>query len=85
MRDIIKLAAENAVTWVKKSDLSAEIFQSEQSLNENKYSYVYEPSEYHYGLFVAKLDDMFLLASARHICVRQRDTNMASPFKALYI
>ena len=23
---------------------------------------VYQPSEYHYGLFVAKLDDMFLLA-----------------------
>ena len=29
---------------------------------------VYEPSEYDYRLFIAKLDDMFLLASGRHIC-----------------
>ena len=33
-----KMVAENAVTWVTKGDLYAEISQSEQSLYENKYS-----------------------------------------------
>ena len=46
---------------------------------------VYEPSEDDYRLFIAKLYDkiMFLLASGRHICAPQRDTNMVSPYKAL--
>ena len=50
-----------------KSDLSAEVLQSEQSL--------YEISMTYY--------DMSLLAFGRHICAPQRDTNMASPYKAL--
>lgn len=36
----------------------------------------YEPSEYDYRLFIAKLDYMFLLASSCHIRAPQRDTNM---------
>ena len=46
---------------------------------------VYEPSEDDYWLFIAEVDDtdMFLSASGRHICARERDTNMASPYKAL--
>ena len=44
---------------------------------------VYEPSEDDYRLFTAKLDDMFLVASGRHIYAPQRKTNMASPYKAL--
>ena len=47
------------------------------------HTYVYEPSEDDYWLFVAKLDDMHLLSSGRHICAPERDTNMASPYKAL--
>ena len=35
------MTAGNAVTWVKKSDLSPEISQSEQSMYENKFSYRY--------------------------------------------
>ena len=36
----IKMAAENAVRkWVKRSNLSTEIMQSEQALYENKFSY----------------------------------------------
>ena len=37
----VKIAAGNAVTWIKKSDFSPEISQSEQSMYENKYSYRY--------------------------------------------
>ena len=44
---------------------------------------VYEPSEDDYRLLMAKLDDMFLLGSGRNICAPQRDTNIASPYKAL--
>ena len=44
---------------------------------------VYEPSEDGYRLFIAKIADMFLLASGRHICAPERDTNMASSYKAI--
>ena len=43
---------------------------------------VYEPSEYDYRLFIAKLDYMFLLASSCHIRAPQRDTNMKPPYIA---
>ena len=43
---------------------------------------VYEPSEYDYRLFIAKLDYMFLLASSCHIRAPHRDTNMEPPYIA---
>ena len=39
-----------------------------------------EPSEDEYRLFAANSMTNVLLASGRHICVSQRDTNMASPY-----
>ena len=45
---------------------------------------VYEPSEEDYWLFIAKLDDIcFCQLPAAIICAPERDTNMASPYKAL--
>ena len=65
--------------WRKlKKVTSAAISQSEQSLYENKFPYrcLWAFRKTATGLFIAK----FLLASGRHICVPQGDTNTRSPY-----
>ena len=52
-------------------------------MGKNTYIDVHEPSEDDYRLFIAKIDNMFLIASGRRICDTERNTNMSSAYKAL--